>query len=208
VQYFSVNKSIARMNQKDESADAKARQSLLRMLQEQYDITLEYCNALTSLHNLVTTNDNNVQEGYAASRHLGGSIDKDLHAALENVMKQVSLVQNHRQRLEQVLHLPTHPINNALPSTQPDQDLLAAQLLHSTHLYQTWKQHVERTQRILATLHHVSGSRYAANGIPLAWSSTSSTSVDTQTLALSTLRASVEQVQHEIQILRMPTTDP
>mmetsp|Transcript_5437 Transcript_5437/g.7119 ORF Transcript_5437/g.7119 Transcript_5437/m.7119 type:complete len:149 (-) Transcript_5437:436-882(-) len=133
---------------------------LVSLLDKQYDVTLDYCNAFTALHNTTAEQCN----------------DSDaIHAVLQDLMHKVSRVQRHRQQLENLL-------------------LLEQNDLSVGRLREAYKNHVECTKRVLATIHHVNGAaRLSPIGVPLAAASTNGeSSTETQTLALVTLRASIQ----------------
>ncbi|KAL7569028.1 hypothetical protein ACA910_021310 [Epithemia clementina (nom. ined.)] len=105
-------------------SDKELMQHLARLLERQYDLTLDYCNALTALHNVVVTATNNSDTSTTATTtplwtttmgHYVTSRQEQqqeqrfqyqsdlIHQELELVMEKLSLVQRHRHDMEQVL---------------------------------------------------------------------------------------------------------
>jgi hypothetical protein len=137
---------------------------LAKTVEEQYDVTLEFCNAQTEVLNIGT------------SSPLGNTAPvrgRPPHRILQDYNTRVRRVQEHRVQLEL--------LQASLQEGLPQYRLVFA-------VYQA---HVERTRRVLQTVQQAGGGVWSSHGLSLADNNDS----DTVTVALTTLRASVETVR-------------
>jgi hypothetical protein len=157
-------------------------ESLVQLLDAQYEHTVDYCNAQTSLQNAITPST-------ASRHHMMGSTTISVASAVQTLQASVSRVQMDLKRLENVLFLDDDENIDDSPGQKLTLDRIVVQGL--TH-------HVERSRRILDTLH--SSTSLAPHGIPVVVNTSTATGDDddllnTKTIALSTLRASIHQLQ-------------
>lgn len=153
------------------------REELLSLLDEQSDLTLNYCNAFTAMSNTM-----------AEHKQSDALFGNEMHAALQEVLRHASLVQRHLGKLEGALSTTTTTDDNLEPHQSNDV------------LYQAWVEHVACTKRVLAALHQIC-ARFSPEGIPLAVNSSNglTSSTDAQRLALVTLRASIQNVRYIVE---------
>lgn len=148
------------------------RDELLSLLDEQSDLTLNFCNAFTAMSNATTEKKQN-----------DSLFGNEMHAVMQELLRHASLVQRHLAKLEGAL-----TIDGTTSDTNQSEGVL----------YQAWMDHIACTKRVLAALHQIC-ARFSPEGIPLAVNSTSLSSTDAQRLALVTLRASIQNVRHVVE---------
>jgi hypothetical protein len=135
---------------------------MAKTVEEQYDVTLEFCNAQTELLNIQNP----------SAQGAGSSEGRPPHRILQDYDTRVRRVQEHRVQLES--------IKDSLQHGLPQYRLVFA-------VYQA---HVERTRRVLQTVQQAGGGVWSSHGLSLAVNDS-----DTVTVALTTLRASVQTVR-------------
>lgn len=129
------------------------------VLKDQYDVTLSFCNAQTSLLNAIAPSTQTLISGVP-------TILQDEYTVC-------------LQRLQ------------ALWQQMQDLEVRLQQVSAYRRVATVYKDHVERTQRVLLTVQRAGGGVWSSShGIPLT-----TNDGDTVTVALATLRASIETVQ-------------
>jgi hypothetical protein len=184
--------------------------SLVQLLDAQYENAVEYCNAQTALQNAIillfrTPPSSGRGGGTTRSSSSGSSSTRmNVTSAVQSLQASVSRVQMDLKKLENVL-LENDGSNVCYyqnEQEQQEQPMIPLFLLDRVVL-QAWTGHVERSRRILATLHASSTTTFAPHGVPTVVVNTAASSssddddddINTKTIALSTLRASIHQVQ-------------
>ena len=234
----------------------KILQTLLGLLEQQYDVTLNYCNSLTAVQNAVSSHNSTSYKFYPESTLLSPWQQQSdvIHKEMDQLLDALSMVQEHRQEMEKLVDILTEisgskgknedntkastaPLENekeaisrsgpsksfnAGPSSAPfvwnrgklaagDMDSVSHDRLQmSSALELPLKHHVDRTQRMLSLIYQQGSTPYSSSGVPLATpvspifmssATTSDQIVDTQTLALSTLQASIQNLLPLVQQL-------
>lgn len=140
---------------------------VLTILDEQYDVTLEFCNAQTALLNAISPTLPPTADAPATKRHL-------LERLVDKYNTCLRRVQDHRDNLQEMKVL--------LQNNKSKFRRVVAVAC---------KEHAERSQRVLATVQRAGGGVWSSpHGIAL-----SANDSDTVTVALATLRASIDALR-------------
>jgi len=142
-------------------SDQSVLHHIWEVLNEQYDVTIAFCNAQTRLLNASTP----------SAQHSPG-----LHNSLDEYASYLRGVQGNWQRLQNV------------------QESLC-DFPEYRRVATLYKAHVERTQRVLQTVQRAGGGVYSPQGISFAINDN-----ETVTVALATLRASIDSVRDVLSI--------
>ena len=133
------------------------------LVNEQFDLTVSFCNAQTSLLNAAASQDDN-----------------------DNARRQEILLDEYSASLRKV--------QDHWVKLQDANEKLAA-IPAYRRVSTVYKAHTERTERILLTVQRSGGGVWTPNGISL-----SPNDSDTVTVALATLRASVDSVRDVVSL--------
>lgn len=148
--------------EQEEDFDALFRE-VQSLVNEQYDLTVSFCNAQTSLLNAAASKDDDDN-----ARHQEILLD-EYSASLRKVQGHWFKLQQSNKKLA------------AIPAYR--------------RVSTDYKAHTERTERILLTVQRSGGGVWTSHGISL-----SPNDSDTVTVALATLRASVDAVRDVVSL--------
>lgn len=176
----------------------------LRIIDEQYDVTIAFCNSQTSLLNASSSAATVMHNNRTPTSVHDDDDDNNhypLHRILEDYDKCLKRVQENFRALQKIgaglrprrgESLGSDDHRNKSNNNNNPQKELASSSSSFRRVETVWKAHVERTQRILMTVQRAGGGTWSSSsyGIPL-----SNNDSDTVTVALATLRASVETVR-------------
>ena len=155
----------------------KEQNRLSLLLQYQYDHVEEYCNAQTNLNNILIQRTDNNTNTYTSSRNLSVL----LVPAISNLQEKLAYVQNDLTSLEEFVQTCEQ---HSISSRSVSLSLL--------------QQHVERSRRVLKTVYepyHVNGIQFPSKQKTVM---SGLDSIETKTIALASLRASIIKLQQQI----------
>jgi hypothetical protein len=159
---------------------------------QQYEITLAFCNARTGLLNAIGPNTapSSWSDSWAMSNDRTTSTQRHIANLLDDYQAKLQQVQQHWIDLKS--------LNDEIAPQAADPPHLGRR--RRRHIFLLYQAHVERTGRILQTLQSAGGEdRWGPMDIPLPpTSNTVDDESDMVLVALSTLRASVATVEESL----------
>jgi hypothetical protein len=189
--------------------------SIQQLLLDQYQVTEEYCNATTALHNTIldqqqqqqqqSTTNYSVTDPINQTTITSNETDRGFHLRRSIDRHQLSLtnVQNHICRFEQLVllveeqkkQLVCSNDNDMLSSSSPSSSVVFIRLLNLSLL----QDHLHRTRRILRTIYTMGeGTSYYSNGIATPTPPIQQNKIIIKLVALASLRASIQIVKESL----------
>ena len=150
----------------DEPADTPILyDDIQKVLTEQYDVTVSFCNAQTSLLNSTARSNHN-----STADHHG--VQEEIHRCLDDYISALRNVQTNFTEIRKV-------------------EKTMRNVPHFRRLWSVFKEHTDRTLRVLRTVQQAGGGVWSSyHGISLSQNDS-----DTVTVALATLRASIDSMR-------------